>query len=87
MASVPYRGGSVEIDYQRGYPVLVNTAVETAFAKQVAEELVGPQRVIGSVVYPAVEIDAPGVVRHIDGKRFALGEPDGILRRLERAFT
>jgi hippurate hydrolase len=39
-------GGSVEIEYQRGYPVLVNTATETAFAKQVAEELVGPQRVV-----------------------------------------
>jgi hippurate hydrolase len=39
-------GGSVEIEYQRGYPVLVNTATETAFAKQIAEELVGPQRVV-----------------------------------------
>jgi hippurate hydrolase len=39
-------GGSVEIEYRRGYPVLVNTATETAFAKQVAEELVGPQRVV-----------------------------------------
>lgn len=39
-------GGSVEIDYQRGYPVVVNTADETEFARQVAEELVGPQRVV-----------------------------------------
>lgn len=38
---------------------------------------VGPQRVIGSVVYPAVEAMAPGIVRHIDGNRFSLGEPDG----------
>ena len=41
-------GGSVEIEYQRGYPVVVNGAAETEFARQVAEELVGPQR----VVYP-----------------------------------
>ena len=40
-------------------------------------ECIGPERVIGAVVYPAVEIEAPGVVRHIDGKRFSLGEPDG----------
>jgi len=39
-------GGSVEIDYQRGYPVVVNSAAETEFARQVAEELVGAQRVV-----------------------------------------
>lgn len=38
---------------------------------------IGPQRVIGSVVYPAVEVDAPGLIRHVDGKRFSLGEPSG----------
>jgi 2-dehydropantoate 2-reductase len=37
----------------------------------------GPERVIGSVVYPAVEVDVPGVIRHVDGKRFSLGEPSG----------
>jgi hippurate hydrolase len=39
-------GGAVEIDYERGYPVLVNSAAETEFARQVAEELVGAQRVV-----------------------------------------
>src|SRR5262249_11341949 len=33
----------------------------------------GPERVIGCGVYPAAE----GVVRHISGDRFTLGEPDG----------
>jgi 2-dehydropantoate 2-reductase len=33
-------------------------------------------RVIGSVVYPASEITAPGVLRHIEGKRFSVGEID-----------
>jgi 2-dehydropantoate 2-reductase len=37
----------------------------------------GPERAIGCVVYPAAEIDAPGIVRHIDGDRFTLGEPCG----------
>jgi 2-dehydropantoate 2-reductase len=36
-----------------------------------------PERVIGSVVYPASELVAPGVVRLIEGNRFTLGEPDG----------
>ena len=39
-------GGSAEIDYQRGYPVVVNSAAETELARQVAEELVGAERVI-----------------------------------------
>jgi 2-dehydropantoate 2-reductase len=38
---------------------------------------IGPARVIGCVVYPAAEVVAPGVVRHISGDRFSLGEPDG----------
>ena len=36
-----------------------------------------PERVIGSVVYPAAELVAPGEVRVIEGNRFTLGEPDG----------
>ncbi len=38
---------------------------------------IGPQRAIGCVVYPAAEIVEPGVIRHIKGDRFILGEPDG----------
>ncbi len=38
---------------------------------------IGPERAIGCVVYPAAEIEAPGVVRHVDGVRFSLGEPTG----------
>ena len=35
------------------------------------------ERIIGSVVYPAAELVAPGVVRLIEGNRFTLGELDG----------
>jgi 2-dehydropantoate 2-reductase len=35
------------------------------------------RRVIGSVVYPAAERTAPGVIKVIEGNRFTLGEPDG----------
>ena len=38
---------------------------------------VGPERAIGCVVYPAAEITEPGVIRHIEGDRYILGEPDG----------
>ncbi|WP_159944035.1 MULTISPECIES: 2-dehydropantoate 2-reductase [unclassified Nocardiopsis] len=34
------------------------------------------ERAVGCVVYAATEIAAPGVVRHIEGTRFSIGEPD-----------
>jgi 2-dehydropantoate 2-reductase len=34
------------------------------------------ERVIGCVVYPAAALIAPGVVRHVEGNRFSLGELD-----------
>lgn len=37
---------------------------------------IGPERVIGCTVYPATEIVEPGVVKHIYGDQFGLGEPN-----------
>ncbi|MFZ6712737.1 2-dehydropantoate 2-reductase [Undibacterium sp. TC9W] len=34
-------------------------------------------KVIGCIIYPACEIIAPGVIKHIEGNRFSLGEIDG----------
>ena len=39
--------------------------------------LIPPERVIGCVVYPASDLIAPGVVQHVEGDRFPLGELDG----------
>ena len=41
-----------------------------------------PERLIGSVVYPAAELVEPGVVRLIEGNRFTIGELNG--ERTER---
>jgi 2-dehydropantoate 2-reductase len=38
---------------------------------------IDPRRIIGSVVYPAAELVAPGAVRVVEGNRFTLGELDG----------
>lgn len=45
----------------------------------------GPDRVLGCVVYPAAEVSEPGTIRHIEGNRFSLGEPDG--SKSERAVA
>jgi 2-dehydropantoate 2-reductase len=34
------------------------------------------ERAIGCVVYPAAVIESPGVIRHLEGTRFSIGEPD-----------
>jgi 2-dehydropantoate 2-reductase len=36
-----------------------------------------PQRAIGCIAYPATEIAAPGVIRHVYGNSFPIGEPSG----------
>lgn len=34
-------------------------------------------RAIGCVVYAATEIESPGVIKHLEGTRFSIGEPTG----------
>ena len=36
-----------------------------------------PQQVVGSIAYFATDIVEPGVIRHVEGNRLSLGEPDG----------
>ncbi len=39
--------------------------------------LLGPERAVGCVVFPAAEVIAPGVIQHEHGRKFPIGEPDG----------
>jgi 2-dehydropantoate 2-reductase len=39
--------------------------------------MLGPERAIGCIVYPATELIAPGVIKHDYGDRFPIGEPSG----------
>ncbi len=43
--------------------------------------------VVGCVVYCATEIVEPGVIRHIEGTRFSIGEPDGTESERCRAIS
>ena len=51
--------------------------VETVDPGGVQWHGLGPQRAIGCVVYPATEVVEPGVIQHIYGNNFPLGEPSG----------
>ncbi|MEM8663518.1 MAG: 2-dehydropantoate 2-reductase [Pseudomonadota bacterium] len=64
---------------------LEGTRLKTVDPGNVQWDGFGPDRVLGCVVYPAAEVSEPGVVKHIEGNRFSLGEPDG--SRSERAMA
>lgn len=56
---------------------LEGTRLESVDPGGVQWDAFGPERAIGCVVYPACEIEEPGVITHQDGDRFTLGEPSG----------
>ncbi|WP_330286620.1 2-dehydropantoate 2-reductase [Streptomyces sp. NBC_00576] len=49
--------------------------------------VLAPERAIGCVVYAATELEGPGVVRHLEGTRFSVGEPDRSVSPRCRAFS
>ena len=64
--------------------------LESVDPKGVIWKRIGPERAIGCVVYPSVEVSEPGVVRHLSDDKFSLGEPSGEkserVRSLAKAF-
>ena len=40
-------------------------------------DILRPERAIGCIVYPATEVVAPGVIQHVYGDKFPIGEPSG----------
>ncbi len=64
---------------------LEGTRLETVDPGNAQWDGFGPGRVLGCVVYPAAEVIEPGAVKHIEGNRFSLGEPDG--SRSDRAMA
>ena len=47
----------------------------------------GPERAIGCIVYPATEVVEPGVVQHVYGDKFPVGEPGGERTARVEAFS
>ena len=54
-----------------------NRVVKTVDPDGVLFRSLDPDRIIGCIAYPAAEVAEPGVIRHIEGNRFPVGELDG----------
>ena len=63
--------------FQRHGGPFEGTRVASVDPQGVIAAGIAAERVIGCVVYPASELVAPGVIRHIEGDRLPLGELDG----------
>ncbi len=61
--------------------------VEAADPGGAVSAVIPPEHAIGCVVWSSTEIEAPGVVRHIEGTRFSIGEPDGAKSQRCAAFS
>lgn len=93
-------GGTSVIAAQNGIPwwyfqshpgPLENLRLESVDPDSAIATTIAPERVIGCVVYCSTEIVEPGVIHHIEGTRFAIGEPDGSesdrCRAISQAFV
>jgi 2-dehydropantoate 2-reductase len=95
-----FTGGTAVVTMQNGIPYwyfhrhggdFAGRAVAAVDPSGVCLQHIPPARVIGSVVYPAAVLEAPGVIRHIEGNRFPVGELDGTssprVRMVSECFT
>ncbi|HET8607620.1 MAG TPA: 2-dehydropantoate 2-reductase [Gaiellaceae bacterium] len=76
-AVVPGQNGVPWWFFQSFRGPLAGTTIERVDPGGAVTRAIAPERVVGCVPYPATELVEPGVVRHIEGTRFAIGEPDG----------
>jgi 2-dehydropantoate 2-reductase len=54
-----------------------NTVLQTVDPEGKQWQVLKPERAIGCIVYPATEVVEPGVIKHVYGNKFPLGEPSG----------
>jgi 2-dehydropantoate 2-reductase len=74
---VPMQNG-IPYWYFHGYPgELAGTRVTSVDPRGLIAEHIPCGRVIGCVVYPAAELLSPAVIKHVEGNRFPVGEPNG----------
>ena len=61
--------------------------IETVDPGGAVTKTIPPERAIGCVVYAGTELEAPGVVRHLEGTRFTIGEPNRTMSDRCRQFS
>jgi 2-dehydropantoate 2-reductase len=61
--------------------------IETVDPGGAVTAVIPPERAIGCVVYAGTELEAPGVVRHLEGTRFTIGEPNRTISERCRQFS
>jgi 2-dehydropantoate 2-reductase len=76
---VPMQNGIPYWYFHRHPGELAGTRVTSVDPHGLISKYIPAERVIGCVVYPAAELVAPGVVKHVEGNRFPVGEPDGTM--------
>ena len=74
---IPMQNGIPYWYFHRHRGPLAGTRVRSVDPNGVIGEHIPCERVIGCVVYPAAELVSPGVIKHVEGNRFPVGEPDG----------
>jgi 2-dehydropantoate 2-reductase len=63
-----------------------NQRLESLDPSGVLTKKVEAERLIGCVVYPAAAVTAPGVIHHVEGDRFPIGELDGKTRERTKSL-
>jgi len=74
---VPMQNGIPYWYFYKHAGELAGTRVTSVDPNGLIGECIPAERVVGCVVYPAAELVAPGVIKHVEGNRFPVGEPDG----------
>ena len=87
---------SVMVTLQNGIPWWYFQKLRGEYAGRVVETVdpggvlsgaVDPDRIIGCIAYPAAIVAEPGVIRHVEGNRFPVGELDGSLSDRVRSVS
>lgn len=72
--------------YRHGGP-FDGRRVESVDPGGAVSAVIPPWRAVGCVVFSSTELEAPGVVRHVEGVRFPIGEPDNQPSERAQAFS
>jgi 2-dehydropantoate 2-reductase len=76
---IPMQNGIPFWYFQRHGGPLEGRSVETVDHGGEVMKQINPNQIIGCVVYPATTTEGPGIIKHVEGNRFPIGELDGTM--------